>query len=233
MTPAEQQAQDCGGNTGPYRRVWSTPGFSWMSATVYLPSKATVPPEVGIGAAQVGDTCFVYAGGWGSAGQAVDAGFQYSNTYDNWALFLKYQGLPEKVLSPDIRFLGGSSVQLTFEIPNDDELLLTATGQRNDGQSGPLSLHLSAADGVGGWSAAGGAQILKRMTSIGQNVQSFSTGSFLTNVEWSTVQIGTSAANAIPWLSAQTGGQCMYPNDGTTVTVNFVTEAQETDNIRL
>jgi len=233
MTPGQRDAQDCGGSTGPYRRVWSQPGFSWMTATIFLPSKNAAPPDIAIGAGETGDTPFVYTGGWGTGGQAVDAGFQYSPTFDNWALFLKFQGKPEKVANPDTRFVGGNPVQLTFEVTEDNVLLVTAEGVRQDGNPAPITVQLTPAEGVVGWPASGDGVILKRMTSIGQMPENLGSGTFLNNVHWQGAKIGTSAEDAVSWLADQTGGHCMHPNNGQTVVVAFVDDSEETDNIRL
>lgn len=237
MIEALLEATDCGGNSGPYRRVWSLPGFSWMSANLYLPSA-----ELGeITYGRDGDMSFVYSGGWGGNGEAVDAGFQHNTGTNTWSLFILFQGQGMK-LNPDgidpeavpmnIRFKPGQTVQLNFWIPEDNVLRVAGTGVTLDGTTQTIVINQAA--GVTGWGADGAGQVIKRMTSIGQSGgDNFASGSFIHNVQWSNVQIGTTNGLKVPWLSAQTGGQCMHPLDSSIIMVNFINQANEVDNITL
>src|SRR5579871_5693105 len=88
MGIALNSSADCGGNTGPYRRVYSKEGFSSMSATVHLPSAAG--GNIAYGAPS--DQAYVYTGGVGAGGTAVDAGFLHDTGTDQWSVFMKLQG---------------------------------------------------------------------------------------------------------------------------------------------
>jgi hypothetical protein len=202
-----------------------------MSAQIYLPSIAT--GEIGYSGAD-GDTVYVYSGGWGANAEALDAGFQHNPSTDNWSLFIRYQGAGFVFAEGDPRFTGGRSVQLTVFVPEDGTINALASGTLITGLTQQVSLEFS--NGVTGWTADGTDQVLKRMTSIAQNVESFTTGSFVHNVQWSNVMIGTTSGSKAPWLSAQTGGQCMHPSaqeDPNVIVVQFINQANEIDNITL
>jgi hypothetical protein len=74
-------------STGPYRRIYSDPGYTYEFAQVSLPCNATsVDGSVVNYQGPAGDTGNIYAGGWSNSGNdTADAGFQYSasrNAYD-------------------------------------------------------------------------------------------------------------------------------------------------------
>lgn len=219
--------------SGPYRRVYSKPGYAYQSSTVYLPSdnQGDLHEEKQAGH---GDTCFVYAGGWGGKGGAVDAGFQHGHYMnrdsDDWAPFFLVQqaGGPSAVTVSDQRQAGGDpwrlragqNAQLTFWVTQDADLTvlsMTISGESNiDHVQGSLTLR-APIDSSFGWDAGGGANILKRMTTIGQTTgqQNLQTGSFLHGVNWQGSKIGTSEQDAQDWRAEQTGGYCSFPDPNT------------------
>ena len=82
MSPLVVTPPSNSGNTGPFRRVYSkataTTGYAWESASISLKGSSNVYTDpAGTDAADV------YEGGWGASSGAVDAGFQYSSTYNN------------------------------------------------------------------------------------------------------------------------------------------------------
>lgn len=215
--------------SGPYRRVYSKPGFAYQSSQIYLPG-ADAGEVFEAKEAGHGDTAFVYAGGWGGKGGAVDAGFQHgrymNGPHDDWAPFFLVQqpGGPSAVTVSDQRQAGGQpwrlaagqAATLTFWVSQNEDLTvlnLFIQGVTNvDGM--PSTLTLSAPVDISfGWDAAGGANILKRMTTIGQTTgnQNLATGSFLRGVNWQSSVIGTTEADAQPWKAEQTGGFCSFP----------------------
>lgn len=228
MSKAENLAKQVFKGSGAYRRVYSLPKFSYMSAEVYLPSSKAA--DVGYGDKD-NETAFIYAGGWGSSGQAVDAGFQHSPTFDNWSLFMKLPGKGE-VEYQGPRMKSDQMVKLTFRVSAPNVLEVTARGVTMNNREETLKMQIGPADGVDGWNPDGVDQVLKRMTSIAQNHENFKTGSFIKRVEWKNAVIGTSAQDAHPWLSAGTGGFMSYPEDAR-VSVVFVDQANETDSINL
>jgi len=150
--------------TGPYRRLLAKPGFSYVAGSVYLPCKA----------ARLHDdfeTAFAYVGGWGAgkAGKAVDAGFQRSGTYDDYALFLLAQDFRQ--ISKFPRFQCGQTVGFRFYAKSDRELVLWAKGRTTNGRVEEVEARLEHPASYG-WPSNGGRAsdgiVLKRMTTIGQ-----------------------------------------------------------------
>jgi hypothetical protein len=214
--------------TGAYRRVYSHSDYSYMSANVYLPGSSSI-------SLHGGDTPYVYTGGWGLNGAgAVDAGFQYSPTYNDWSLFASGEGVGSQGYGDlTTRFSANQTMFLSFAVvqagPNVD-LVVTATGvEVNTSTVVTESLTLV---NVAGWSV-GGENTLKRMTSIAQNGDQFSDGSSMNGVVWSNSMIGNSAATAVPWLAAETGGYQSYPATPGVVNVQYINAGNETDNIDL
>lgn len=163
--------------TGPYRRLITKPGYSYTAGTVFLPCTAThLDPKF--------EVAFAYVGGWGvgSAGKAVDAGFQRSNLYDNYAAFINAQGFPQ--ISKEPRFKCGHSVDFRFYAASDTELRFWAKGLTENDRVEPVEARLTHPANYG-WPANGGGPIegivLKRMTTIGQND---ATNALPKGVEW-------------------------------------------------
>ena len=214
--------------TGPYRRVYSHSDYSYMSANVYLPGSSSI-------SLTGGDTPYVYTGGWGLNGAGpVDAGFQYSPTYNDWSLFASGEGVGRLDYGNDsTRFSASQTLSLSFAVVQSGanvDLVVTATGvEVNTNTVVTESLTLV---NVAGWSV-GGENTLKRMTSIAQNGDDFTDGSYMNGVVWSNSMIGNSAADATPWLAAQTGGYQSYPTTPGIVNVQYINAGNETDSINL
>ena len=248
--------------SGPYRRVYSRPGYSFQAARVYLPSDISGEMHEEKAAGK-GDTAFIYMGGWGGKGGAVDAGFQHGHAgggpQDDWAPFFLVQqkGAASAVTVSDHkqgnggpwRILAGSEADLRFWVSQDADLTylnMYISGTTSvDKQPSTLTLR-APVDASFGWDAAGGDNILKRMTTIGQNYdhEDLSTGSFMNGVRWMDSRIGTSEADAHTWTADDTGGYCSYPDpkspegqradgQGTRWSVAYTDPANETGSIAL
>lgn len=216
--------------TGPYRRVYSRPGYSFQRSAVFLPTDRG-PDLYEEKSGESGDTAFIYVGGWGGRGGAVDAGFQHGRymgrEQDDWAPFFLIErpgGASAVTVSPQRqrsgdpwRLLAGQAADLSFwvsEEAGETVLSMTISGVTNIDRE-PASLTLRApVDPRYRWDAAGGGNVLKRMTTIGQRRghQNLASGSHLRGVRWEGSVIGTDAGNARPWLGAQTGGYCSFPD---------------------
>lgn len=150
-------------DTGPYRRLISKPGYSYVAGSVFLPCKAAkLIPKY--------ETGFAYLGGWGvgDKGKAVDAGFQRSDAYDNYSSFILAQGF--KQISKFPRFDCGQKVQFKFYAASDTELRLWAKGMTTNGKVEEVVASLAHPANYG-WPADGGGDngiVIKRMTTIGQ-----------------------------------------------------------------
>jgi hypothetical protein len=163
-------------NSGPYHRVLTTPGYSYVRATVFLPCD-------GVHVNPSGETPFVYLGGWGAGddGTAIDAGFQYSPTYRNYALFIRAQTSRDqgkKQISESPRFVCGHPVKLEFIAYSRTEIHLNATGTTADNKGADIKaaniVHSVLRHGAAyNWPPDGGGRrngiVLKRMTTIGQD----------------------------------------------------------------
>jgi hypothetical protein len=219
--------------TGPYRRIWSDSPMSAAQATVYLPSLAK-----GDIVSANGDTAFIYLGGWGSAGQALDAGLMHNPGTDTWSLFIKYQGLAENLGgTPQVRLKPDQTVTVTFSIPDDGSVKVETSGQAvqvvdaaNQTDLGVQSLAVQQ-NGLSGFPSDGTDVILKRMTSIAQNHENFQSGSKISGVAWTNVQCGTDPGSLSPWTITDPAGTLIY--DKTVVSVNYVSDHEETVSITL
>jgi hypothetical protein len=214
----------CTGGTGPYRRVHSKTGYSWMSSYVHLSGGLA---EIEMKNVSSGDTGHIYAGGWSNSNTAVDAGFQYSSTYDNWAPFVHTEG---SYYNTDVRFKSNQDVFLKFYVPQNDQVGLYVAGFDTTGTKVTRTIVASSS----GWTSSGTGNIIKRVTTIAQKkgTENFNTESYIKNVHWYDAKIGTSSTNNHTWSSTDTGGYCSYPNT-TTVQVTYVSASEETDNIIL
>lgn len=239
MPTALSQAKFPNTGTGPYLRVWSSSPASAMSAQVYLPSVASGAIAY---AAGTKDDAFVYSGGWGNNGEAVDAGFEHETGSDTWGVFIKYQANPEYFGIDQPRLSGNQTVSFAFWVPADGTLHIEATGQavtvlgtvKDLGPNNVVALgvktivvELSNADG---FTADGVDMILKRMTSIGQKPESLTNSSKIENVAWSNVQLGTDPTNLTPW---EIPADSTHDYNDTVVTVNYTNGQTETVSIDL
>lgn len=210
------------------------------------------------GVTDTSDSCSIYMGGWGagSAPDAVDAGFTHDHSSANpdaWTMILsssRYGSLnpkvgdssnpPGGVVTADaIRFNSGQSVFLEFFAAPDgnggSQIDVAATGDAYD-QTQPSHPDLGTATYTiaidtgtnSGWNVNGNGVVLKRNTSIGQQIvpkpapgqpstcDNFHTGSFIKNVSWTNCQIGVYNSSGIlhNWSSADTNYvPGSYPND--------------------
>ena len=209
--------------TGPYRRVYANTGYTYMSASVTLPSASSILMNSG-------DTTYVYTGGWGANGStAVDAGFQYSPTYSDWSLFEDVSGIGDYIPG-GLRFKTGQTLTLSFGVSavsgSSATLQVIANGINVDGTQ--VQEQVSVPN-VPNWAA--GSDTLKRMTSIAQSGDNFTDGSKIDGVHWYNAMIGTSSSAAVSWLASQTGGYQSYTSS--VVSVSYLNAGNETDSINL
>ena len=212
--------------TGPYRRVYSDTGASYLSVSVFLPGSSQV-------AMSGSDTAYVYVGGWGASGAgAVDAGFQYSPTFNNWSLFAAGVGVGRiNYGTSATRMAANQTVLLSFAVTQSGtnvNLTVQATGTQINGAG--LVTQSLALSNVAGWSP-GGQNTLKRMTSIAQSGgDNFTSGSRIAGVAWTNAVIGLDAASAVAWTG---GGAQSYPTTPGVVSVQYTNAANEIDAINL
>jgi len=233
--------------TGPFRGVYSQPGYAFEEAQVYLPSDRARPPAIYLHRPGATDTAYVYLGGQSRTGGAVDAGFQHSPSRDNWALFITCEGFPFHV-SRYQRFAAGQTVDIRFYVPADNYVAVSASGVDITGRHVTRTVVLDvshyptstppAPDGLGGesthftWSASGDGNILKRMTSIAQQRQSWRTQSFVRGIHWQNVRIGKGVDDLHEWTSDDQFEAVNWP-DKRHIVVDQRTPSDETVNILL
>eukprot|EP01114_Cavostelium_apophysatum_P008689 TRINITY_DN2139_c0_g1_i2.p1 TRINITY_DN2139_c0_g1~~TRINITY_DN2139_c0_g1_i2.p1 ORF type:complete len:164 (+),score=31.14 TRINITY_DN2139_c0_g1_i2:366-857(+) len=153
----------------------------------------------------------------------VDAGFQYSADYDNWAGVINAKGHYSEC-SSCARIPGGTTVDFEFSVDGDSQ---TVTLSWNcDGCSGPntvtspqLTVDTSNC-------------LVKRITSMAQSSENFSTGSNITNVQWSNCMLGQSSSTAQEWSADVVSAYINYPDENV-IQVNFQDQSDETDYIFL
>ena len=164
----------------------------------------------------------------------------HNPTSDTWSLFIKNMGAPEYLgATPNIRITpnGPTPVTFTFWVPADGSLRIEAVGDAvdvNTGQLlGPQNFALQI-DGVAGFAADGTDVILKRMTSIAQNMgqENLHSGSSFIGVTWSSVQFGTDPGALQNWSIAPPVGSMSYPH-GPAVLVDYKNDTWETVSINL
>lgn len=242
--------------TGPYRRLISQPGYSYVAGTVFLPCKATRLHANF-------ETAFAYVGGWGigTAGKAVDAGFQRSDKHDDYALFILAQDFRQ--ISKYPRFACGHPVDFRFYAVSDRELRLWAKGYTRNGRVEVVEATLEHGAKYG-WPPDGGGSkngiVLKRMTTIGQanadealpeDVEWDEDGSFFGHyagdrrprVRWSNLVVGRvdrkgNPVDVTPWGVDQSNltfrvGMLNYPSDPRNIWFTCTACSDESNAINL
>ncbi|MGD6845217.1 hypothetical protein ACQCVH_22195 [Bacillus infantis] len=208
--------------TGPYRKVASNAGYSWMSTYVYLPGGSNI--KYGNST----DTAYAYVGG-SHGGTEVDAGFQHSPTYDNWSPFVGVNGSRPESGKTDVRFKSNQEVFMKFYVASDNKVALQVTGIDTKGVKRTITLEADAS----GWTKSGSGNELKRVTSIAQTGGStnFQTGSYIKNVRWFDARIGTSSTNNSAWSGTHTKEFITFQKPY--VSVSYVNQSEETVSINL
>ncbi|WP_339303194.1 hypothetical protein [Paenibacillus sp. FSL R5-0519] len=222
ISPAAEVPSPIGGS-GPYRRVFSNNGYNWLSTYVTIPGAPYVKGNVST------DVPYVYLGGWGSNGNGIDAGLQYSTAFDNWAPTTLANGL--MVPAPNTRYRSNQDIYMKFYVTNLNECTLAVSGITTTGEQLTTTI---VRGGISGWDKSGTGMRVKRMTTIGQKIEDMTTGSSIKNVRWHDITVGYySGSNLIysSWGSGQTGGYHSVPSNK--VSVNYVSPGEETVSIQL
>jgi hypothetical protein len=216
----------CSGTTGPFRRVTSLANYSWESSYVYLPKKPNIQDHNTKGTTDYnGDTGYAYMGGLGVSGGSVDAGLMHSTLYDNWAMMISVDNDP---LGYTQRFQSGQNVNIKFNVPSNNNVSLTVSGIDYTTKKNTTVTFTRAAKGF----TLNGANILKRLTTIGQDPENLNSGSYMHGVHWYNSLIGNSSTSYHTWAAADTyGSPCTHTT--AVVSVNYVNAGEETVDIDL
>jgi len=245
-------------STGPFRRVYSAPNYSYALANVTFPkailTMPTYPPYHG-------DTAYAYMEGWLSttpnAGNS-EFGFQYSANYHCYYLYARTSnpsGYYIYVLNnKPVRYSSSQTVTFAmagYVVANQDDLHMSAIGTANVSCGVPGSTkttHTCLSHGHipdVGWTASD-CCIMARMTSIGQknpeNYNWFYDGVKFGPIAWSGAELAETAPTPLPssttlpfateppWTAA---GVQNWPPLQNKIAVTYTSGAAETDSINL
>lgn len=210
-------------STGPFRRVYSGPGYSYALATLILPATITTmptaPPWSGTGPTPTpvpnGDTGFVYFEGWvtkNTSGGNSEFGFQYSALHNWYSAYFKTYSPQAQLYVQTNHWTPATPVTLAmggYTIANQNYLHVALLGTtkevcKNSPYTSPVSPNLCLAHAHSlnaGWTPSG-CCIMARMTSIGQ---------VLPNKFYDGVAFGP-----IMWSKAELAASVPTPNPGST-----------------
>jgi len=244
MATVRPNAYNCaappGSYTGGFREVYSRCNTPYDLATVYLPCASNGDIHFSY---PNSETAYIYMGGFSGAGYAIDAGMQFSNKYNDWALFIR-QGLKQN--SNYTRYQCNQTIQLEFHPVSTTLLADDVLGYQDNGSF----LRITQTFDVPAsefWSPSCPSCIVKRVSSLAQNgFLNVTDGSYVgidvyTNplIAWANADVGywtgtyPARYNLFRWTSAYTGGYQSYPADPSRIIVRFFDSGQETDGIYL
>lgn len=224
--------------TGPFRRVESTKGYTRLEASIYLPSK--VSNEAYINPTSVGssnDKGYIYTGSYIYASSTstsiyytVDLGLALNydagatSSMETWGMYINGGTLASGTFG---NFKLGSTVAMKYYISSDNNHTLTVAGYDKNSVYQSKTVVMSTPSSQGFTVANANKISVRRVTSIAQteNSENFTTGSYIKNVGWSDVKVGTSSTNVTLMNSTNTSYFCAY-NPGN-VQVDYVSQAQE------
>jgi hypothetical protein len=259
--PRQEPGCAAGQGTGAYFRIHSQPGelpaispvyrFAFASAYVRLPKWQE---EISYNPAKEG--LYYMLGGWGNPDlsanhkghrQAVDAGIFFNTDANNWAMFIKVEGMrsnqdwvkgPVRIKSEQPAEMK-QRIKMEFSVPEENLLRLRVFGALEDGSNVSVPIDARADDwwpGYNpGWRSNGTGNILKQETTIAQEGgEDFASGAYFLNAQWDSVVLGANPANVGAWHANQdiTDLVCYYPESK--IRVDFVSKYHEqTVNIAL
>ncbi len=224
------------GGEGPYRRVGSNTGYSWMSGYLTLPASSNVyVPNGGVMEKDdpdnfQKDTPYAYFGGTCSGGKEIDAGMMYNGGKKNWSLFI---AAGENALQNDtVRFRANQKVFLKYYVSGSNEVTVSVEGTL-DGSTGTQKRTLTLANATG-WNTSGNRCSLKHVVSMAQgDYENFKSGAYVKGVKWSDIYIGTSSANNAAWTASYGANIINYPTNKQGLTISYTNPGNETVSIDL
>lgn len=196
----------CNISDGPYRRISSKIGtgspsgnYGWIRANLNLPGSPNAKLSTSSG------NGYVTFGGWGNGttGSTVDAGLQYNQftagTSDPfWSGYVaqRQYNAPSALIQTAGRFVPGSFT-MSFYVTSDGNTALKIVGTPKPGTStvSPTTIVIANATG---WTKSGTGNILKRF----QSITNANADDYITNIAWSSVQVGASVETATGTVSA-------------------------------
>lgn len=218
--------------TGPYRRIWFKPGFSWFQGTAYLPGRNTgeisYAPSANVNKM---DSANIYSGGWGSDLTPLDVGFLHDQVSDQWSLFIS---APGHGMTPETEHRLAAGQEATLAWYADPDGVIHAAASGTDATSGELIQYDFSLGPVKGWKGTSESLVLKQMVSIAQDPpENHHNGSFVKGAKWSNVTLGTQDRQTGDWQDAYKAGGSRYPEDNSVVQVDISGGVAETVSIVL
>lgn len=214
----------CNVSDGPFRRISSKiGGYGWARANLNLPGSSNARMSASSGGG------YVTFGGWGSGsgGAAADAGLQFnkatSTTPIFWSGYLLVQGMTNAYTAG--RFQPGSfTMSFYVSAANQVTVKIVGTPVAGTNTSSPTTITYG---GATGWNASGSGNVIKRFQSMTNPV----VGDYITNIQWSQVEAGTSVNTSTGvvtgqhyWTSSDTdpnsGGICNQGSINVTPNIN-------------
>ena len=224
------------GGEGPYRRVGSNTGYSWMSGYLTLPPNSNVyVPNGGVTQKEdpvnfQKDVPYAYFGGSCLSGKEIDAGMMYNGGRKNWSLFITAGG--GVIKNDSLRFNSDQKIFLKCYVSANGKVTALAEGTV-EGKTGIQQRTVTAEDAEER-NTSGTNCSLKHVVSIAQGeYENFKSGSYFKGVKWSDIRIGTSSTKNYAWTAAYGANIINYPANKQGMTISYTNPGNETVSIDL
>ncbi|MRN53108.1 hypothetical protein [Paenibacillus monticola] len=204
------------GGSGPYRRVESYNSYSWASANIYLTNDVSDNDST----APYYDTGYLYMGGWGEASNAVDAGFKHNSLDNTYSPMMQIDGTPYG-FTP--RVASGQTAYLETYVGTNGNFIMHAEYKDTTGVSRSINVSVYAPG-----FKQNGANIMKRMTTMGQKTEYLTTKTYLRGAVWSNARIGASTSSYHVWADSDTW---QFQSYGNRIGLNKTNASNETVSI--
>jgi hypothetical protein len=224
------------GATGPFRRVESTKGFTRLEADIYLPSKAANEAYINPNSVGTSDDkgyiytgSFIYAPNSNLLNYTVDLGLALnynagtSSSHETWGMYFNGGTLVSGTYG---NYQLGSTVFMKYYISAVDQHTLTVSGKNKAGTSVTNTV-VMATTNTKGFAPANASRIsVRRVTSIAQNLnQEATTNSYIKNVNWTNVKVGTTSSSTVLANSSNTAYFCGYHPQN--IQVDYISQSSE------
>jgi hypothetical protein len=245
-------------NTGPFRRVYSDPGYSFALASIELPARIATMPTAAPGqkAPIDGDTGYVYFEGWVTSnpnGGNSEFGFQYSAKNNWYSVYYKTYSPKFQVIFQKFHWVPSTVVTFAlagYNVDNQNDLHVALIGTTKEkcvstmGTTPTKNLCLAHGHSADtGWSPAA-CCIMARMTTIGQTAANkFYDGVKFGPIAWSGAELAKKppapapGSTTLPLTGAEPpwagGGAQSWPPQLNKIVVASQSAAAETDTIDL
>jgi hypothetical protein len=245
-------------NTGPFRRVYSAPGYSFTLANLTLPAKISTMPTAAPGSKVPidGDTGFIYFEGWVTSnpnGGNSEFGFQYSALHNWYSVYYKTYSPKYQLIFQRFHWVPGSVVTFAiagYAVSGQNNLHVALIGTTQETCTVTVGTtptgHLCLAHGHSpdaGWTPST-CCIMARMTTIGQTVSNaFYDGSAFGPIRWSGAELAPRApapapgSTTLPLTGSEPpwsgGGSQNWPPQLNKIVVTGAGATGETDTVDL